>query len=57
VEFFHNGESLGSDESWPFQLNWDIAGPGVETFSATVYDAVGSSASAEVEVTILRSGS
>jgi hypothetical protein len=57
VEFFHNGESLGSDESWPFQLNWDIAGPGVETFSATVYDAVGSSASAEVEVIILRSGS
>jgi hypothetical protein len=57
VEFFHNGESLGSDESWPFQLNWDIVSPGVERFSATVYDAVGNSASAEVEVTILRSGS
>jgi hypothetical protein len=57
VEFFHNGQSLGADESWPFVLNWDINGPGTETFSATVYDAVGNSASAEVDVTILRSGS
>lgn len=57
VEFFHNGQALGADESWPFVLNWDINGPGTETFSATVYDAVGNSASAEVEVTILRSGS
>jgi membrane peptidoglycan carboxypeptidase len=57
VEFFHNGQSLGADESWPFQLNWDINGPGTETFSATVYDAVGNNASAEVGVTILRSGS
>ena len=57
VEFFHNGQSLGADESWPFVLPWDISGPGVEQFSATVYDAVGNSASADVEVTILRSGS
>lgn len=57
VEFFHNGSSLGADESWPFQLNWSISSPGIEQFSATVYDAVGNSASAEVEVTILRSGS
>jgi membrane peptidoglycan carboxypeptidase len=56
VEFFHNGQSLGADESWPFQLLWDITGPGLEQFSATVYDAVGNSASAGVEVTILRSG-
>ena len=42
---------------YSFQLNWGIEGPGTETFSATVYDAVGNSASAEVEVTILRSGS
>lgn len=58
VEFYHDGQLLGADESWPFQLtNWRITSPGVEQFSATVYDAVGNSASAELEVTILRSGS
>lgn len=56
VEFFVNGQLLGADESWPFQLAWPIDAPGTVTFSATVYDAVGNSASADLEVEVLRAG-
>jgi membrane peptidoglycan carboxypeptidase len=54
VEFFLNGAPLGADESWPYQVNVDIEGPGVQTFEAVVYDAVGQSASATLTVDVLR---
>jgi len=56
VEFFHNGELLGADESWPYQLNWGIEDSGLQAFTAIVYDAVGNNAQAELNVDVLRAG-
>ncbi len=57
VEFFHNSEFLGADPSWPYSFEWAIRGPGVETFTAIAYDAVGNSAQVELVVQIVRDGS
>jgi membrane peptidoglycan carboxypeptidase len=56
VEFFHNGQRLGSDESWPYTLDWRIDGPGLHTFRAVVFDAVGNSAEDTLTVEVLRVG-
>ncbi len=56
VEFYHNGQLLGSDENWPYTLDWRIDGPGVQTFRAVVFDAVGNSAESTLTVEVLRSG-
>lgn len=56
VEFYHNDELLGADESWPYQLNWRISAPGTERFRAVVFDAVGNRAESEITIDILRAG-
>jgi membrane peptidoglycan carboxypeptidase len=57
VEFFHNGEYLGSDDSRPYGFDWTITSPGIETFSAVAFDTVGNQSSSQISVQILRSGS
>ena len=56
VEFYHNGQFIGTDDDWPYGFNWDITRPGVEVFGAVVFDAVGNSANAEIEIEVARSG-
>jgi len=57
VEFYHNGEFLGSDESFPFGFEWRIDGVGEEVFTAAAFDQVGNQADAQVIVQIVRAGS
>jgi membrane carboxypeptidase/penicillin-binding protein PbpC len=54
VEFYHNGAFLGTDTEWPYGFEWQIPGVGAQTFSATVFDAVGNAASADVSVEVVR---
>lgn len=54
VEFYHNGQQLGADESWPYGFAWNITRTGTETFSAIAVDAVGNTASADITVEISR---
>jgi hypothetical protein len=55
VEFYHNGQFIGADEEAPYGFDWDINRTGAEFFGATVFDAVGNSASAELQVQVARS--
>lgn len=54
VEFYHNGQLLGSDESWPFQLDWGIDAAGEQSFRAVVFDAVGNRAEGDLTVEVQR---
>ncbi len=54
VEFYRDDEFLGSDSEWPYELEWETIGVGVETFTATAFDVVGNSASSEITVEIVR---
>lgn len=54
VEFYHQNQLLGADESWPYGFEWDITRTGIELFRAVVYDAVGNQASSEITVEIVR---
>lgn len=56
VDFYANGQFLGSDPSWPFSFDWRIDRPGTQTFTAIVFDSVGNQAQAEWTVDVLRSG-
>ena len=53
VEFYRNGHLLGTDRVWPWGLDWQIQGPGRETFRAVAYDEVGNQASDEMTLRIL----
>lgn len=55
VEFYHNGDFLGADESWPYGFNWEIEGVGTENFNAVAFDAVGNNSAADLSVEIVRS--
>lgn len=55
VEFYHDGQFLGSDETWPYGFNWQIRGVGTENFNAVVFDAVGNNSAADLSVEIVRS--
>jgi len=57
VEFFHNGQSLGSDESWPYHLDWTIEAAGTHIFDVVVFDAVGNEADGQLVIEVLRMGS
>lgn len=57
VEFYYNGEFFGTDEEWPYGFEWDITRVGVERFGVVAFDAVGSQASSEVTVEVIRSDS
>jgi hypothetical protein len=54
VEFYQNGQFLGSDTQWPYGFDWDITQTGTQTFSAVAFDAVGNQANSEVTVNITR---
>lgn len=54
VEFYHNGAFVGTDAEWPFGFDWETDGVGVQGFSATAFDAVGNSATADITVEVVR---
>ncbi len=54
VEFFQNGQLLGSDTEYPFGFDWNITRTGTEIFSAVAFDAVGNQSNAEITVEIAR---
>jgi hypothetical protein len=56
VEFYHNGEYLGADAEWPYGFDYQVQSVGVETFSATAFDAVGNSVTSEITVEVIRAG-
>lgn len=56
VEFYRNGQLLGSDEDWPFQFDFSIEREGTEVFRATAFDQAGNQTSSEVTVEIVRGG-
>lgn len=56
VEFYHNGEYLGADAEWPYGFDYQVQGVGVESFSATAFDAVGNSVTSEITVEVIRAG-
>lgn len=55
VEFYHNGQFLGSDTEAPYGFTWPIENTGTETFGAVVFDAVGNQSNSELQVEIVRS--
>ena len=54
VDFYRNGQLLGSDRVWPWGFDWHIEGTGTDTFSAVAYDEVGNQASDEMTLRVLR---
>jgi membrane carboxypeptidase/penicillin-binding protein PbpC len=54
VEFFYNGQFIGTDEEWPYGFEWDISRVGTEQFEAVVFDAVGNQASGQLTVEVRR---
>jgi hypothetical protein len=56
VEFYQDGQFLGSDTEYPFGFNWNINQTGTTTFSAVAFDRVGNQASSEITVEITRGG-
>ncbi|MBZ0295989.1 MAG: transglycosylase domain-containing protein [Anaerolineae bacterium] len=57
VDFYYNGQFIGTDAEWPYGFEWDITRVGTETFTAFAYDQVGNEISAEVSVDVVRTGS
>jgi len=57
VEFYADGEFIGTAEQYPFGFGWNVTGVGDVTFTAIAYDQVGNSATAELAVEVVRSGS
>jgi membrane peptidoglycan carboxypeptidase len=56
VEFYHNGQFLGSDTQWPYGFDWKITQTGTENFNAVAFDAVGNQATSDATVEITRGG-
>jgi membrane peptidoglycan carboxypeptidase len=54
VEFYHNGQYLGSDTEAPYGFTWEIEHAGTETFAAVAFDAVGNQSNSEAQVEIVR---
>ncbi|MFW5691972.1 MAG: Ig-like domain-containing protein, partial [Chloroflexota bacterium] len=54
VDFYHNGQFITSDDSFPFEYAHPISRTGRETFTAVVYDAVENSSEATLEVEVVR---
>ncbi len=54
VEFYYNGEFIGTDEDWPYGFEWQIKRVGQETFSAVAFDAVGNQATDTINVEVRR---
>jgi membrane peptidoglycan carboxypeptidase len=54
VEFYHNGRLIATDSEWPYGFEFPISQPATEQFSATVFDQVGNTAEAQIQVEIIR---
>jgi hypothetical protein len=54
VEFYYNGEFIGTDEDWPYGFTWEISRVGQEDFSAVAFDAVGNQSSDSISVEVRR---
>lgn len=57
VEFYYNGQFIGTDTEWPYGFEWDITRVGNETFSAVAFDAVGNQSSTDMTVEVVRAES
>ena len=57
VEFYYNGQFIGTDEEWPYGFEWEITRVGTETFSAVAFDAVGNQANTDLTVEVVRAES
>ncbi len=55
VEFYHNGEFIGTDVEFPFEYPHNINRTGIEQFSAVAFDAVGNRTDTEITITVERS--
>jgi membrane peptidoglycan carboxypeptidase len=57
VEFFRDGDLIGTDTTWPFGFEYPLVAPGAYRFSARAFDQVGNAATTELTVDVQRSGS
>ena len=55
VEFYHNGNLIGTDREWPYGFEFEITRTGLEIFRAVAYDQVGNLAAEEITVEVVRS--
>ena len=56
VDFYHNAQYIGTDEKHPYQYDHRIIRSGTERFTAVVFDAVGNSSEASIQVEVTISG-
>ena len=56
VEFYHNGEFVGVDETFPFGYEHPITRAAQETFSAVAFDAAGNQANSQITIDVQRGG-
>lgn len=56
VEFYYNGQYMGTVEEHPYDYRHQINRAGIEVFGAVVYDAVGLSSQSEAQVEVVSSG-
>ncbi|PJF22006.1 MAG: hypothetical protein CUN56_08200 [Phototrophicales bacterium] len=54
VDFYHNGQFISSDDTFPYEYNHPINRTGIEQFTAVVYDAVGNTSESTIEVEVTR---
>lgn len=54
VDFYLNGQFIATVSSFPYVYNHPINRPGIETFTAVVYDAVENNSTAETSVEVVR---
>ncbi len=54
VEFFQNGQPIGTDRDAPYGFTWTINRTGVEEFAAVAFDAVGNASSATLTIEVQR---
>ncbi len=47
VEFYRDGELIGTSDAWPYEFRWSIEETGETTFWGVAYDAAGNSAESE----------
>ncbi|MFZ4815675.1 MAG: penicillin-binding protein [Phototrophicaceae bacterium] len=56
VEFYANGQFVGTDETFPFGYNHPITRVGVETFDAVAYDRADNAGNAQIVIDVARGG-
>jgi membrane carboxypeptidase/penicillin-binding protein PbpC len=56
VDFYLNGQFVATANTFPYVYNHPINRPGIETFTAVVYDAVENSSTAETRIEVIRTG-